>query len=332
MSDELYDDEVLKDRGVEGVRAVGDSDGFALRQSGRTGGNDPLRALFSTNEVAKLIGVKASRLRYWRRTNLLRPSARLAHKPYYTFQDLVSIRAANSLLDRGLTMTQVRDALDSLRETPSDNPLSTRKLRAEGGRVIVDEDGGSFDASTGQTLINFTLESVHAEVIEFLAGGRRSRARAYELYLKACRLDEDEETLDEAEALYHQAIALDPSLSNALTNLGNLHYRRDQIHEAERFYQRALQIDPEQPEAHYDLGLIYFERGDLLAAIEAFRIALTNDASFADAHFNLAMALEEIAHSTEARRHWQEYLRLEPVGAWSSIAREHLEHYAGSPN
>ena len=45
-------------------------------------------------------------------------------------------------------------------------------------------------------------------------------------YLEGCRLDEDEATLDRAEACYRRAITLDPALANALTNLGNLRFRR----------------------------------------------------------------------------------------------------------
>ena len=69
------------------------------------------------------------------------------------------------------------------------------------------------------------------------------RARAYEYYLEGCRYDENERTFDEAEEAYQKALELDPTLSNALTNLGNLEYRRGgQLDSAEIYYRKALDM------------------------------------------------------------------------------------------
>jgi tetratricopeptide (TPR) repeat protein len=119
-------------------------------------------------------------------------------------------------------------------------------------------------------------------------------------------------------------LSLDPTLSNALTNLGNLAYRRDQLEDAERYYRRALECDAEQPEALYNLGFLHFERDEIGEAIFLFREALESDPAFADAHFNLAMALEEHGDREAALPHWEHYLALEPEGSWADIAEEHL--------
>ena len=131
------------------------------------------------------------------------------------------------------------------------------------------------------------------DVIRLLHFDHDDRSRAYEHYLEGCRFDEDEQTYDQAEQAYQKALSLDPTLSNALTNLGNLEYRRDHLDVAEQYYRRALECDPEQPEALYNLGFLHFERDEVDEAVFMFRNALKSDPSFADAHFNLAMALEE---------------------------------------
>ena len=94
----------------------------------------------------------------------------------------------------------------------------------------------------------------------------QARARtAYDLYVRASALDEDPATFDEAEALYREAIELDPQLAIAYTNLGNIRFRRGDDRRAETLYMTALAIDDRQPEAHYNLGYVMLERGDASA-------------------------------------------------------------------
>jgi len=191
--------------------------------------------------------------------------------------------------------------------------------------VLVQDDAGAYEAETGQSVLDFSVDSLESDVVRLLHFDHDDRARAYEHYLEGCRHDENPRTFDQAEAAYKKALSLDPTLSNALTNLGNLEYRRDQIEQAEHYYRRALACDPEQPEALYNLGFLCFERDEIEQAVLLFGQALESDPSFADAHFNLAMALEERGDWTAARPHWEHYLELEPDGAWADIAQKHID-------
>jgi tetratricopeptide (TPR) repeat protein len=143
---------------------------------------------------------------------------------------------------------------------------------------------------------------------------------AYDLYLQASAIDDTE--IDRAMVMYRQAIEMDPRLSIAYTNLGNLYFRKHDATEAERLYNQALSIDTNQPEALYNLGYLMLERGDAGAAIPLLRAAVTADRRFADAWFNLAMALEQTGKP--APLEWQRYISLEPKGEWTEIARRHL--------
>jgi tetratricopeptide (TPR) repeat protein len=289
--------------------------------------NDPREGLYTVAEVARLFGYKPSRLRYWHRSGLLGPSARVAGRNYYTFQDLVGVRAAKGLLEHGVPLQQVRRSVQSLREAfpKTTQPLSELRVLADGRMVVVQDDAGTYEPTTGQAVLDFRIDGLESDVIRLLHFDHDDRSRAYEHYLEGCRFDEDEQTYDQAEQAYQKALSLDPTLSNALTNLGNLEYRRDQIEVAEDYYRRALECDPEQPEALYNLGFLHFERDEVDEAILSFRSALESDPSFADAHFNLAMALEERGERADARSHWQQYLALEPEGSWADIAKTHLQ-------
>ena len=151
--------------------------------------------------------------------------------------------------------------------------------------------------------------------------------RAYSLYCRAAEIDEDPAQYPEAERLYKLAISMDPNGPTgalALTNLGNVRYRRGDEAAAKEYYDRALEIDPRQPEALYNLGYLLKENGDEALAIPFFRKALDTDARFADAHFNLAAALSNQGRQLEATKHWREYLKLQPNGPGAETAHDRL--------
>jgi len=175
-------------------------------------------------------------------------------------------------------------------------------------------------------VLDFQVQSLRDDVVRMLRPETNaSRARtAYDTYVQASALDEHPATYDQAEALYAQAIRLDPTLAIAYTNLGNIRFRRGDEAGAEELYRRAIEVDPRQPEAHYNLGYVMLERGDAASAAKYFECALEGDPRFADAHFNLAMALEQVGDRARARPHWKKYLDLEPSGTWADVAREHL--------
>jgi tetratricopeptide (TPR) repeat protein len=292
--------------------------------------DDPLADLYSASEVAKLFAVSASRLRYWDRTGFLSPSGKRGRRRCYTFQDLIGLRAAKALLDGGVPLQRVRRSVDSLRGLlpKVTRPLNELRVVADGQAVVVRDGQGPFDASTGQGLLDFGVSELRDDVVRVLKRHGEldaDKKTAYDLYLEGCRLDEDDATFSRAEEMYQKALELDPALANALTNLGNVRFRRGFPEEAEVFYRRALAIDADQPEAYYNLGFLYYERGDAAAAVPCFERAVESDPAFADAHFNLAMALEEVSERARAKRHWQIYLQLEPQGAWAEVAKRHLK-------
>ena len=293
------------------------------------GTRDPLGDVYTMRDAAKVFGLSASRLRYWERSGFIVRSVQQGRLRFYSFEDLIGIRAAKELLDEGVPLQSVRRSVESLRSSlpQGSRPLSALRIVAEGQTLLVRDDRGTYESSTGQLRLDFEVSELRDAVVRVLRRSERQNhfAQAYQHYLEGCRFDENESTFDRAEAAYRKAIELDPSLANALTNLGNLMYRRSRLKDAENFYVRALQIDPEQPEAFYNLGFLLYDRGEVQAAVLNFRRAVRSDPSFADAHFNLAMALCDLGSDEEARKHWETYLRLDPNSPWSEIARRHLK-------
>jgi tetratricopeptide (TPR) repeat protein len=291
-------------------------------------GREPVTDLFTKREVARLLGVTETQLRSLDRASIVSPSGERNGKRAYTFQDLIALRATHGLLAKRVKIRDVAKAIGALRHSLPrvTRPLQELRIVSDGRRVVVRTDGGAFEPLTGQLVLDFQVNALREDVVRVLrpeSASQRART-AYDLYARASSLDEEPSTFDEAEALYKRAIALDPSLAIAYTNLGNIRFRRGDDQGAEALYGRALEVDPKQPEAHYNLGYVLLERGESRRAVAFFEKAIASDPRFADAHFNLAMALEQIGDRARARPHWRRYLEIEPSGTWAEIARQHL--------
>jgi tetratricopeptide (TPR) repeat protein len=294
----------------------------------KAAGREPLTDLFTRAEIARLLSLTPARLRTLDRAGVVSPSGRRRGRRAYTFSDLIALRTAQTLLDRRVRLRDVTRAVNALkRSLPKvTRPLQELRIVSDGQRVIVRTQDGAFEPLTGQMVLDLEVKSLRDDVVRVLrpSAGRERARTAYELYLRASELDEDPETMEEAERLYGRAIELDPWLAIAYTNLGNIRFRRHDTDAAELLYNKALEIDARQPEAQYNLGYVMLERGDPAASIPLFLGAIAADPKFSDAYFNLAMAYEQIGESQKARPYWKSYITLEPSGTWTEIAKRHL--------
>jgi tetratricopeptide (TPR) repeat protein len=289
---------------------------------------EPITDLFTRSEIARLLRLTPARLRTLDRAGIVSPSGRRRGRRAYTFADVIQLRTAQGLLERNVRLRDVTRAVTALRRSlPSvQRPLAELRIVSDGHTVVVHTAEGSFEPLTGQMLLDLRVETLREDVVRVLrpSAGRDRARTAYELYLQASQLDEDPATMDGAERLYRRAVELDPWLTIAYTNLGNVRFRRHDLEGAEALYRKALEIDPRQPEAQYNLGYLILERGQAEESIPFFIGALDSDPKFADAYFNLAMAYEQSGQAEKARPYWRSYVELEPHGTWSEIARRHL--------
>lgn len=290
---------------------------------------EPLTDLFTRTEISRLLGMSTPRLRSLDRAGVVSPSARQRGRRAYTFQDLIALRAAQTLLDKRVRLRDVTRAIEVLKiSLPRvTRPLAELRVVSDGRKVVVrGQDGTAFEPLTGQTVMDFDVKTLRDDVVRVLrpTAGRERAKTAYELYLRASQLDEDPATLEEATTLYERAVQLDPWLAIAYTNLGNIRFRSNDPEGAEALYRKALDVDANQPEAQYNLGYVMLERGLPEAAVPLFEGALASDPKFADAYFNLAMALEQIGDAGRAANFWRSYIALEPSGTWTEIAKRHL--------
>ncbi|HJL46403.1 MAG TPA: tetratricopeptide repeat protein, partial [Polyangiaceae bacterium LLY-WYZ-15_(1-7)] len=127
--------------------------------------------------------------------------------------------------------------------------------------------------------------------------------------------------VDEAEALFRQAVEEDAEDPRAQLDLGLVLELQNDYREAEAAYRAALRIDPDFVEALNNLGLMLRDLDRKEEAIAMLRHAVEVEADHGEAWLNLALALEETGDDRGAREAYRAAVRLQPR---SAVARANL--------
>jgi DNA-binding transcriptional MerR regulator len=94
--------------------------------------------LFSTSEVTKILNLPDSRIRTFVRAGFLAPARDETKSLQFTFQDLLFLKTAKSLLASRVPAKRIVRILSSLkRQLPDEQHLSSVKIYADGRRVVV---------------------------------------------------------------------------------------------------------------------------------------------------------------------------------------------------
>ena len=80
--------------------------------------------------------------------------------------------------------------------------------------------------------------------------------------------------LDEAASLDERAVAADPKLTRAYTDLISLYARLGRDSQAVEAYRKAIALDPGEADAYYNYGVFCFERSKIMDAQAAFERAV----------------------------------------------------------
>ncbi len=232
--------------------------------------------------------------------------------------------SANRISATRISATRIRESIDAMQRVAGmRNPLLESSMVRSGSRLTFRHAGALVDPVTRQ--LAFDFESAPDRKLRVV----RARGVAIapisgelqEMFLRAVRLEEDPSGRDQAMELYREILALDPNHAPACINLGTIHYAMREFGQAETMYRRATQADPDYALAFFDLGNVLDELQQLEAAILAYLRAVELVPGYADAHYNLALAYERQGERRRALRHWLTYVRLDPIGPWSSHAK-----------
>ncbi len=266
---------------------------------------------YTTQDVAKMIGVSSGRLRAYLRAGVLAPERGARGELRFSFQDLLLLRKAEGLVKQRIPAHRVTRALRKLRDSlPDTHPLTGVHLGADGESVIVHEGSSRWQVESGQMLLSFEQNAPPAE--EAPLAMLRSRAPAPpeeelaaptidEMYEIGCTIDEADPT--QAEASYRQVLMQAPEHADAHINLGRILHERGDLAAAEAHYRRALTIRASDATALFNLGVVLEDQGMNDAALDAYSKAIEADGRNADAHYNAARLYDLAGDYTSALRH-----------------------------
>ena len=267
----------------------------------------------STAEVARILGLRESRVRELARAGLFR-SARQGRRYAFSFPDLVVLRAARELLEKGVPAVRVRRALATLADELGERPLSGVRIFADGREVAVRRGDTTWQPETGQTLLDFGVDEL-ARLVENVREASEEKPpsgdpqeQALLCFERALAL-EDDDSAAACEA-YTRALELDPQLVDALVNLGRIAHDAADAHTAAQLYERALALSPDDPVIHFNLALALEDTRGAGPAAAHYERALALDPEFADAHYNLAGLCERLRRPADALRHYHAYKKL----------------------
>ena len=91
-------------------------------------------------QVCNLVGITYRQLDYWARTGLLKPSIQSARgsgsQRRYSFTDVVQLKVIKRLLDAGMSLKKIRQAMEILvRQLQSNQPLVDVTLLSDGQTI-----------------------------------------------------------------------------------------------------------------------------------------------------------------------------------------------------
>ena len=145
----------------------------------------------------------------------------------------------------------------------------------------------------------------------FMARVRRLKDSAPDRVSRGIRMASQGRT-QEAIAEHERALELDPSLTQAHSNLMTLNAKLERLGKAQEHYALALELNPDQAELHYNYGVLMFERSRFGEAGSAFRKALAINPNYAEAHNNLGQVLERENRLAEALEHYLQAVANKP--------------------
>jgi predicted RNase H-like HicB family nuclease len=130
---------------------------------------------FNSKTVSKITGLSFRQVDYWDRTHFIKPSVSEASGygsvRLYSFNDLIQLKVAKTLVDKGISLQKIRKALTYLKKHIPEvvKPLSELKFLTDGETIFVitkDQKVIIDTLKSGQLVFSIAL----GEIVEDLKG------------------------------------------------------------------------------------------------------------------------------------------------------------------
>jgi type IV pilus assembly protein PilF len=140
----------------------------------------------------------------------------------------------------------------------------------------------------------------------------------------------EKERWDDAIEEFEKALSnyLYDTPSMALYNMASAYYAKHDYKKALLKYNEALRVDPMtglRPQIYKKMGQIYYDQDNFPEAIWHFKKSLEMDASLYDAYFLLGQSYLKNRDNENARRAFQQVIRLSPESSFGRRAKNYLQ-------
>src|SRR5271169_329648 len=112
---------------------------------------------YTRADIQRILNVSDKQLKQWEEFHFVAPLGPAA-KEFYDFRDLIALRTAKQLIEKGVSPTRLRHSLQALRQKLSEvkSPLTELRIISNGKDLIVEgASGGQLEPISGQFLLNF---------------------------------------------------------------------------------------------------------------------------------------------------------------------------------
>lgn len=284
---------------------------------------------YSVRDVERVLQLSRGTLRGLIEVGFVRPARGPRREYRFSFQDMIVLRAARTLIQANVPRRRIRRSLQELRRhLPETLPMSGLSIGAIGERVVVREGNTRFQADDGQYLLGLevnlevnlgvSLEDGMLRIVDRLAGNapaEKASARGAQpvrdpaqFFFQALSLED----IDAPGALraYRQAVDLDPGHLAAWINRGRLLHELNHTREADQVYEQAVRHCGPDALLLFNRGVLMEDLGRIAEALAYYHSAIEEDPMLADCHYNLARLYEGQGKPQHAIRHLGEYRRL----------------------
>jgi predicted RNase H-like HicB family nuclease len=98
---------------------------------------------FNTKTIARILGLSIRQIDYWDRTHFIKPSiceaSGYGSVRLYSFNNLVQLKVAKTLMDKGISLQKIRKAINYLKKNMPEvkKPLSEIRFLTDGETIFV---------------------------------------------------------------------------------------------------------------------------------------------------------------------------------------------------
>lgn len=146
---------------------------------------------FNTKTLSQIIGLSTRQTDYWDRTHFIKPSVSAASGygsvRLYSFNDLIQLKVAKTLMDKGISLEKIRKAINYLKKNMPEikKPLSEIRFLTDGETIFVltkDKKVMIDTLKSGQLVFSIAL----GEIVESLKGEviALNKEKKYEVIIK----------------------------------------------------------------------------------------------------------------------------------------------------